>query len=175
METRNERLAPFRAVHPGEILREELKERGITQKAFASMIGVQASHLSEFIRGRRNMNEDWAMRFEKALSIPFQTWMSLHAGFVYDTKAVAAREEMAATASGQCSEEACRIGEALKAARCERHLSQDELAEIMGVGSYQVRRIERGYNLTVNNVISAFKALGIAVSLNCGNRSIALA
>lgn len=175
METRNERLAPLRAVHPGEILLEELKERGITQKAFASLIGVQASHLSEFIRGRRNMNEEWAMRFERALGIPFQTWMSLHAGYVYDAKAVAARTESAAPAADRCSQEACRIGEALKAARCERHLSQDELAAIMGVGAYQISRIERGYNLTLNNVIRASKALGIAVSITCGNRSIALA
>ena len=34
MATKNDRRVPARAVHPGEILGEELKERGIKQKEF---------------------------------------------------------------------------------------------------------------------------------------------
>lgn len=37
-------------------MREELRERGIKQKDFAKQIGMQATHLSEFIRGKRNLN-----------------------------------------------------------------------------------------------------------------------
>lgn len=88
METRDERLTPARAVHPGEILREELRERGIKQKDFATMIGVQATHLNEFIHGKRNMNEDFAMKLEKQLGIPFDTWMKLHNGYICDCKAI---------------------------------------------------------------------------------------
>lgn len=58
MATKNDRRVPARAVHPGEILGEELKERGIKQKEFAQMIDVQPTHLNEFIKGKRNMNED---------------------------------------------------------------------------------------------------------------------
>ena len=50
MATKDNRLVPNRAIHPGEILREELRERGIKQKDFAQSIGVQATHLNEFIK-----------------------------------------------------------------------------------------------------------------------------
>lgn len=92
MATRSNRLVPARATHPGEILREELQERGIKQKDFAQMIGVQPSHLNEVIRGKRNLNEDLAIRLEKHLGIPFKTWMSLRNGYVYECKALEERQ-----------------------------------------------------------------------------------
>lgn len=66
------------------------------------------------------------------------------------------------------------IGEAIKAARKERNMTQDQLAELMGVKKAQVSRIERGYNPTLNTISRAFNALGMAVSLTCGNMKIAL-
>ena len=80
------RLISNRAIHPGEILGEELKERGIKQKDVAQAIGWQATHLNEFIKGKRNLNEDLAMRFESQLGIPFKTWLSLHNGYIYECK-----------------------------------------------------------------------------------------
>lgn len=88
MATKNERLVPYRAIHPGEILGEELKERGIKQKDFAKSIGVQPSHLNDFIKGRRNLTTDFAMKLEKALEIPYDTWMKLHDGYMYDLNAI---------------------------------------------------------------------------------------
>lgn len=98
MGTRNDYIAPAKAVHPGEILREELRERGIKQKDFARMAGVQPTHLCEFVKGKRNLNEDWAARFEKALGIPYGFWMNLQSEYVYDAKMVEKRhtEEIAA-------------------------------------------------------------------------------
>lgn len=66
------------------------------------------------------------------------------------------------------------IGEAIKAARKERNMTQDQLAELMGVKKAQVSRIERGSNPTISTVVRAFKALGMAVSLTCGNIQISL-
>ena len=86
MATRSNRIVPARAIHPGEILREELQERGIKQKNFAQAIGVQATHLNEFIKGKRNLNEDLAMKLESQLGIPFKTWMNLHNGYMYECK-----------------------------------------------------------------------------------------
>lgn len=92
MATRNNRLVPVRAIHPGEILREELQERGIKQKDFAKQIGVQATHLNAFIRGKRNLNDDLAMKLERHLGIPYKTWMNLHSGYMYDRKAMDAKQ-----------------------------------------------------------------------------------
>lgn len=69
---------------------------------------------------------------------------------------------------------AYHIGEAIKAARKERNMTQDQLAEIMGVKKAQISRIERGYNPTINTVAKVFHALGMGVSLNCGNMHISL-
>lgn len=101
------RLVPARAIHPGEILREELQERGIKQKEFAQLIGVQPTHLNEFIKGKRNLNEDLAMKFERYLGIPFKSWMNLHNGYVYDCKAIEERkieEERAADYEAACAQ-----------------------------------------------------------------------
>ena len=92
MATKSNRLVPVRAIHPGEILREELQERGIKQKDFAEQIGMQATHLSEFIRGKRNLNDDLAMKLENHLGIPYKTWMNLHNGYMYDSKAVSMKQ-----------------------------------------------------------------------------------
>lgn len=92
METRNNNPIPAKATHPGEILREELLERGIKQKDFAQMIGVQPTHLNEFINGKRNLNEDLAIKLEKALGISYKNWMSLHHGYIYDCKAIEERK-----------------------------------------------------------------------------------
>lgn len=88
MATRSNRLVPARAIHPGEILREELQERGIKQKDFAQSIGVQATHLNEFIKGKRNLNEDLAMKLESQLGISYKTWMNLHNGYMYECMAL---------------------------------------------------------------------------------------
>ena len=88
MATKSKMLVPARAIHPGEVLREELLERGIKQKEFARMIGVQPTHLNEFIKGKRNLNEDLAFKLEKALGISYKNWMNLHNGYIYDLKAV---------------------------------------------------------------------------------------
>ena len=57
-------------VHPGMMIRPELDERGLTQKDFAKMLGVQASHLSEVLNGKRSLTTDLAMKIEDAIGLP---------------------------------------------------------------------------------------------------------
>ena len=107
MATKNNRSVPARAIHPGEILREELLERGIKQKDFAQQIGMQPSHLNSFIKGKRNLNDDLAIKLERHLGISYQTWMNLHHGYMYDCKAIAARceeEQQAMDYESACAE-----------------------------------------------------------------------
>ena len=76
METKNENPAPFMAVHPGMMIKPELKERGISQKDFATMIGVQASHLSEVLNGKRALTTDLAVKIESAIGLPAKVLLS---------------------------------------------------------------------------------------------------
>ena len=65
------------SVHPGSILQEELKERGIKQKDFAKEIGMKAPHLSALIHGNRNITTSIASRLEAVLAIPASIWLNL--------------------------------------------------------------------------------------------------
>ena len=58
------------AVHPGMMIKPELEERGISQKDFAKMVGVQASHLSEVLNGKRALTTDLAVKIESAIGLP---------------------------------------------------------------------------------------------------------
>lgn len=83
METRNN-TRPFLPVHPGEILKAELKEREIKQKTFAEMIGMRPSHLSALLHGSRNISPQLASRIEEALGIPAQLWLNLQTNYNLD-------------------------------------------------------------------------------------------
>jgi len=76
MATKNENPAPFMAVHPGMMIKPELKERGISQKDFAMMNGVQASHLSEVLNGKRALTTDLAVKIESAIGLPAKVLLS---------------------------------------------------------------------------------------------------
>ena len=71
-------------VHPGEHLREELKERKIKQKDFANEIGMETSHLSALIHGKRNITPAIATRLEQALGISARLWMDLQTQYNLD-------------------------------------------------------------------------------------------
>lgn len=83
METRND-IRPFLPQHPGTILREELKERGIKQKVFAEMIGMRPSHLNALLHGARNISPLVATRIENALQIPARVWLNLQSNYDLD-------------------------------------------------------------------------------------------
>lgn len=86
MATRNENPAPFMAVHPGMMIKPELEERGISQKDFAKMLGVQASHLSEVLNCKRALTKDLAVKIEGAIGLPAK--MLLSAQTQYDLESV---------------------------------------------------------------------------------------
>ena len=88
MATRNENPAPFMAVHPGMMIKPELEERVISQKDFAKMLGVQASHLSEVLNGKRALTKDLAVKIEGAIGLPAK--MLLSAQTQYDLESVSA-------------------------------------------------------------------------------------
>ena len=76
MATNNENPSPFMAVHPGAMIKPELEERGISQKQLAGMLGVQASHLSEVLNGKRPLTTDLAVKIEKAIGLSAKILLS---------------------------------------------------------------------------------------------------
>ena len=56
----------FIPVHPGEIIKEELQYRGISQKRFAEVVGVSYTMLNDILNGRRPVSTDFALLIEAA-------------------------------------------------------------------------------------------------------------
>lgn len=55
--------------HPGEVLKEELESRGISQKRFSELIGVPYTMLNEILNAKRGMSTDFVLLVEAALGI----------------------------------------------------------------------------------------------------------
>lgn len=60
---------PFIPIHPGEILKEELDARKISQKRLSELMGVPYTMLNEILNGRRALSTEVALLFEAALDI----------------------------------------------------------------------------------------------------------
>ncbi len=86
-------IVPFCAIHPGEILGDELKARHIKQKDFALKIGMQPSYLSETIKGKHSVTSEMALKLEQELGIPYNEWINLQAEYDKDVKLIAQRDE----------------------------------------------------------------------------------
>lgn len=67
MYTLTDDIIPAIIIHPGEVLGEEIKARGFSQKEFAEKAGMQATHLSAIIHGVRNITPSVAKKLEAAL------------------------------------------------------------------------------------------------------------
>ena len=70
-----------RAVHPGQILREELAEIGVTPTEFARQIDVPANRVSQIINGRRSITGDTALRLGHWFGVEPEFWLNLQAHF----------------------------------------------------------------------------------------------
>ena len=90
-------LTPFLATHPGEMIKDELKERGMTQKQLATETGIKPSVLSETINGKRSVSLHVAVALETALGIPAEVWMNLQTQYDLDTAKIAERDNQRET------------------------------------------------------------------------------
>ena len=70
-----------RAVHPGEILKDELTEFGVTPTEFARQIGVPANRVSQIVAGKRSVTGDSALRFGHWFGVEPQFWLNLQSQY----------------------------------------------------------------------------------------------
>jgi len=70
-------IEPAYPTHPGEVLKDEIEYRGISQKKFAAQIGVQYTMLNEILNCKRPVNVQFAMLVEAALGIDAELWIKM--------------------------------------------------------------------------------------------------
>ncbi len=74
-------LMPANPTHPGEFLREEIEDRGISQTKLAQDIGIKESLLNELINGKRDLTIEYALMLEAALGIDADYWINLQTNY----------------------------------------------------------------------------------------------
>ena len=69
------------AIHPGEILADELAEAEVTPTALARAIGVPPNRVTEIIHGRRGITGDTALRLGHWFGMSPQFWLNLQGAY----------------------------------------------------------------------------------------------
>lgn len=62
-------ITPAYLTHPGEVLKDEIEFRGISQRQLAKDMGIAYSSLNEILNARRPVTEKTALLFEAALGV----------------------------------------------------------------------------------------------------------
>ena len=94
-----ENITPFVATHPGEMIKDELRERKLTQKQLALETGIKPSVLSETINGKRPVSKNVALALEQTLGIPADIWMNLQTQYDLDSVRIAEGNNLRETVS----------------------------------------------------------------------------
>lgn len=68
---------PFYPIHPGEIIKDELECRGISQRQLAQKMGLSYSVFNEILNGKRPVSSEVAMLVEAALNISAETLLKM--------------------------------------------------------------------------------------------------
>ena len=75
------------AVHPGEILGDELKELDVTPTELARQLRVPPNRISQIIAGKRSISGDTALRLGHWFGTSPQFWINLQSQFDLATAA----------------------------------------------------------------------------------------
>ena len=81
----------FIATPPGATIKEQLLDRGLSQKEFAVRMGMSEKHISKLINGEVQLTSEVAVRLEMVLGVPAKFWNKLEA--TYREKLVKAKVE----------------------------------------------------------------------------------
>ncbi len=74
-------LTPCMAIHPGEMLSDELESRGLSQRKFASLIGCSSSFINEIVKGKRAITIETALKIEAATGIKAHIWIDMQTDY----------------------------------------------------------------------------------------------
>lgn len=74
-------LTPSEPIHPGEMIKDEIEYRGLSQRKLAAQMGISSSLLNEILNGKRAVSTEYALLFEAALGIPADMWLRQQARY----------------------------------------------------------------------------------------------
>ena len=75
-QRKEQRLPP---IHPGEILKDILRDAELTANALALALRVPANRIGAILKGERGITADTALRLARYFGTSAQLWMNLQA------------------------------------------------------------------------------------------------
>jgi addiction module HigA family antidote len=69
------------AIHPGEILAEELAEIAVTPTELARQLRVPANRITQIVQGKRSITGDTALRLGHWFGTNAQFWLNLQSAY----------------------------------------------------------------------------------------------
>jgi addiction module HigA family antidote len=69
------------AIHPGEVLADELEEIGISPTELSRQLAIPANRISQIIQGKRAVSGDTALRLGHWFGMSPQFWLNLQSAY----------------------------------------------------------------------------------------------
>lgn len=88
-------VTPAIAIHPGEVLKDMLEDRGWTQREFADRIGRPLQLISKIINGHSRITAATAMDFAEAFDMSPKFWLDLDSRYRLDVEMLKRQERKA--------------------------------------------------------------------------------
>lgn len=142
------RSRSYIATPPGATIKEQLNDRGMSQKEFAARMDMSEKHISRLINGDVQLTPETAVKLEMVLGVPAKFWNNLEA--IYREKIIKAEAESAMDADVEIAKqfpysEMAKVGwvpETRKAKEKVINLRRYfEVVELSLLGSAQITRI----------------------------------
>ena len=71
-------------VHPGEVLADELSERGLNANRLAAALHIPPNRISAILKGQRGVTADTALRLSRFFGVSAEFWMNLQDQYELD-------------------------------------------------------------------------------------------
>lgn len=142
------RSRSYIATPPGATIKEQLNDRGMSQKEFAARMDMSEKHISKLINGDVQLTPETAVRLEMVLGVPAKFWNNLEA--IYREKIIKAEAENAMDADAEMAKqfpysEMAKLGWVPETREAKEKVinlrKYFEVVELSLLGSEQITRI----------------------------------
>ena len=82
------------AVAPGEYLEEWIEDQNLSQQRVAELLGSSRKQVNEIVNGRAPITSDTALRLERVVGIPADSWLRYEAAYRGDLSRIADQENL---------------------------------------------------------------------------------
>lgn len=82
------------AVAPGAYLEEWIEDEGLSQQYVAGLLGCSRKQVNEIINGRAPITSDTAMRLERVVGIPADSWLRYEAAYRANLARISDQEDL---------------------------------------------------------------------------------